>query len=436
MKTLHLRQLLILIHSSLWFVPLLAILTAVALAVGAIWLDVLFGQELKQRWPAVFVTEAQSARSILTTISGSMATVAGVAFSITVVALTLASTQYSPRVLRNFMRDRGTQVVLGIFLGIFLYCLLVLSSVHGGANGDTDSFVPPIALTLAVVLAVLGIGAFIFFIHHMSASIQAAQMIQGITNETIGVVDRAYGDELGEDGHAPPDSLLADRQWQVIAAGRMGYIQTVSLDSLHEYACKLDTAVRMECEVGEFVDVGDPLASVALDLAPGESAVREINRAYGIDSFRTVDQDPAFGLRQLVDISLKALSPGINDTTTAAMCVEHIGVILSRCAPRELAARHKYDGDTVRVIARGRRFEDLVDLGFAQIMEYAQTNTEIVLRVLDALERVASSCPDARRKLALRSQLEMVEEMAMRDPKSSMAKEKIRRRLERVHKTL
>ena len=181
-KTFHasqLRQTLVYLRSSLWFVPSVLIFVLALLALGLVELDQQIDASLRKWWPRMFVMEAESARAMLTTIASSMATIAGVAFSITVVALALASTQYSSRVLRNFMRDRANQVVLGVFVGVYLYCLLVTRTIS--SNGET--FVPAIAALAGLVLATVAICFFIFFIHHVSTSIQASEIVAAITRE-------------------------------------------------------------------------------------------------------------------------------------------------------------------------------------------------------------------------------------------------------------
>jgi uncharacterized membrane protein len=182
------------LQASLWFVPASIVLCAVALAVGLIEADALAGDELPERWPRLFGAGAEGTRGMLGAISGAQITVAGVVFSITVVALALASGQYTPRILRNFMRDRANQVVLGLFVGVFAYCLVVLRTVRGG---DEGRFVPSLAVFFSFALALVGVGALIFFIHHIATAIQASNIIAAVAEETLAAVDRLFPQELG-----------------------------------------------------------------------------------------------------------------------------------------------------------------------------------------------------------------------------------------------
>ncbi len=208
-----LKQLVIDIRSSLWFVPTLNVVSMAALAIGLIEIAQQIDQTLRDRWPRLFAAEAEGSRAMLSAIAGSMITVAGVVFSITIVALTLASSQYTSRILRNFMRDRANQVVLGVFVGIYTYCLLVLRTISSGSNG---AFIPSLAVSGGVVLALVGIRFFVFFIHHIAASIQASEIIDAITRDTLMVIDRLFPEELGDevdDDAGQPDHLSTETTW-------------------------------------------------------------------------------------------------------------------------------------------------------------------------------------------------------------------------------
>lgn len=401
----HARRTLIELRSSFWFLPALIGIGNIGLALGLIEMDRQLGKDLMQWSPRWFDNDPEGARSILQTIAGSMATVAGVVFSITIVALTLASTQYSPRVLRNFMRDRFNQAMLGIFIGVFIYCLLVLRTIRT----DNDAFVPSSALLVAVLLAILASGTFIFFIHHIAASIQASELTKAITKETIVALDEAFSPQ----GYAKQEwekGLDPDLIWQPLPAQDVGYIQTVDLQALVNFACTYDTIVRMDCGVGDFVAPGWAMASIASVQPVSKEMVEEINGIYAIDGYRTIDQDAAFGFRQLVDVGLKALSPGINDTTTAVTCIEHLTALLSHCAPHPERAPWQMREGVLRLIEKPHSFAYLVALAFEQIRENAKGNTEILLRLMAAIERVSGWIRDPDRFLPLRTQLQAIAE--------------------------
>jgi uncharacterized membrane protein len=332
------RQLCGILRTSFWFVPSLIVTGSIVLAVALIGVDFAGSKQWLARWPRLFGVGADGARGMLSTIAGSMMTVVGVTFSMVLMTLALASSQYTSRILRNFMSDRVTQIVLGVFAGIFTYCLIVLRTIRGGEDGV---FVPGLAVSFSVVLAMGGIGVLIFFIHHISASIQAANIIASVADETMLVIDRLFPEKLG-DGWVDDDEAcqtpppLPEHIWKPVPAKSNGYIQSLDNAALLRLACENKTIVRMEHAIGEFVVRGTALASLVLEKPPEKEIIVALQAAYGIDRHRTVSQDAAFGIRKIVDIALKALSPGINDTTTAVICVDYLSAILARLAHRSI----------------------------------------------------------------------------------------------------
>ena len=367
-----------------------------------------------ERWPRLFGAGAEGSRGLLAAIASSMITVAGVTFSITIVALALASSQYTSRILRNFMRDRTNQTVLGVFLGVFAYCLVVLRTIRGG---DEGAFVPALAVLGALLLAFVAIGFLIFFIHHIAASIQATSIIAAVAGETLEAVDRLFPTEVGdaaiERTPADRDSELSRQPWVTIPARTTGYIQGIDADALFAVARERDVIVRMERGIGEFVIDGSPLAAAAgkpLD----DDALRKLHAAYSVDTHRTVHQDAAYGIRQIVDVALKALSPGINDTTTAINCIDFLGAILARLAQRSIDTPYRSDGGQVRVVTRGPTFPSLLAEAFDQIRQNAEGNVAVLVRLLQVLEILVERTADDQRRRALRLQADVIGETAAR----------------------
>ena len=421
-------------RSSLWFVPTVLVLGAVVLAQGLIEIDRHIDRtNLQAQWPRLFGAGAAGSRGMLTAIASSMITVAGVAFSITIVALALASSQYTSRILRNFMRDRASQTVLGAFVGIFVYCLVVLRSIRGG---DEGAFVPSLAVLFAVVLAFVGIGCLIFFIHHIASSIQAESIIQSAADETIHAIDRLFPAEMGEASGADspgPEPLPPGVQvWQSIPARRTGYIQGVDSDGLLGFAGAQNTVVRMERGIGEFVVEGVPLVSVAGGKKPDDETADHLDALYTIGRLRTMAQDAGFGIRQIVDVALKALSPGINDTTTAVTCVDYLTAVLARLAARHFESPHRMDHGQLRVIARGLTFPSLLGEAFDQIRQNGAGNVTVLLSLLQALEVIAVRTQDAHRRQALLRQADLIAEVANRTIPAPRDCEGIEAALERL----
>ncbi len=423
-------------RSSFWFVPAVIVLGAVGLATGLIALDATVELHVDKRWPLIFGSGASGARGLLSSVAGSMITVAGVVFSITIVALALSSSQYTSRVLRNFMRDRLNQSVLGVFVGVFAYCLVVLRTIRGG---DEGAFVPSLAVMGGLVLAFVGIAFLIFFIHHVAISIQASNIIASVAEETIVAVDHLFPKGLGasaDDDDRNDAMSLGDQPWSAIPALRTGYIENINGGALLALAQKHGTILRMERGIGDFVVDGDPLASVASPVGFDEEATADLNAGFFIGRQRTVQQDAAFGIRQIVDIAMKALSPGINDSTTAVMCVDYLAAILTRLAAREIAGPFRLDGGELRLIVRGPSFQSLLAEAFDQIRQNAQGNVAILTRQLDALATIARKTTGARRRQALRRQAELIAEVAERTIPAPQDCEGVETSLERLLRAL
>lgn len=420
------------LRSSLWFLPTLLVLSAVVLALVVIDAEPWFDQNnFEKQWPRLLGAGAAGARGMLSAIAGSIITVAGVAFSILIVALTLASNQYTPRILRNFMRDKGNQSVLGVFLGVFAYCLVVLRTIRGG---DEGAFVPSLAVFVAVVLAFVAIGFFIFFIHHISSALQASSIIDAAAKETIEAIDRLFPTELGKAASSAPPSRLppADQEWQKVAARRTGYIQSADGDALLRFARKWNVVIRMELGIGEFVVEGAPLVSLAGEKTPDHKAELELSSAYSINRHRTTVQDVGFGIRQIVDIALKGLSPGINDTTTAVICVDYLTAIVARLAPRQVETPFRIDQGQLRVIARGPSFRSLLDETFDQIRQNSEGNVAVLVRLIEVFNIIAGFAYDEERRQALKLHVDLVLETAERSVSSPYDREAIKRVSERA----
>jgi len=423
------------IRSSLWFVPTLLVIAGAAAAGVLVELDIRFAEAIgRQRWQPLLNAGAEGARGMLTAIASSMITVAGVAFSITIVTLSLASTQYTPRILRNFMRDRGNQFVLGTFVAIFTYCLIVLRTVRGGSEEDGGGFVPLVAVAFGMLLALLSIGCLIFFIHHVAASIQASTILKAIADETAAAIDDLHPEQLGdfEERRAAAASAPPATDWRNILATRSGYLQHGDADGLLSFAKKHDACVRLECAPGDFITAGLPL--VALNREVDDDAAAALRRLFVIGAFRTIDQDAGFGIRQIVDIAMKALSPGVNDTSTAVSCIDYLGVLLARLAPRRLQAPLCAETGEQRILAEAPTFDHLVAKSFDEIRLSADGNVTIVLQMLCALRRVGSVTKSRSRQQTLAEHARIIVEAADRSIPAAYDRARINGELESVRK--
>lgn len=407
MKAVHpepLRGLLDQLRTSLWFLPCAILAGAGLLALAMLRLDRALGPAHPvMDW--AFDAGPEAARTVLATIAGSMVTVAGVVFSIAIVVLTLAASQYSPRVIRNFMRDRLSQVVLGVFAGVYVYCLLVLGAVDG--DGDGGGWVPRLATSVGMASAVAAIVMLVLYIHHIARAIQAVHILAAAANETMQAITTLFPEGLGEEpppGARPPVTDAAPAT--LVRARRSGYLQRVDVERLLRLAEHAGAVVQLHCQVGDFVAEGDVLAAVhGVEAAP---PIRPLQRAFAIGRFQTVEQDPGYGLREIVDVALRALSPAMNDETSASEAIDYIGAVLARLAARPQPACQRYRHGACRVVVRAPTFEWLLGLGFGQIVRLGTASPDILQRVLHALQEVATRACDPGRRAAVAAMAERV----------------------------
>lgn len=374
--------------STLWFVPTLFAVCGVLLGILLIAFDYFIGSPF-QYLPPFFGVQPSGARDILAVIAGSSITVAGTVFSITIVALTLASTQFSPRILRNFMRDTGNQTVLGILVGIFGYCIVVLRTIRESGDDRNLDFIPSTAVFFAVIFSFVGIGCLIYFIHHVATSIQATSIISQIAEETTREIRATFPTSENFPKLEKADAELLTREdFLIVTSDFSGYVQNADAEQLVEIADKHDFILKMQRRIGQFTLEGLPI----LEIYPKNDAFRltdeitqNLKDAYNIGSYRTVEGDVAFGLRQIVDIALKALSPAINDSTTAITCVDYLTAIMTCIAKRPNCPSYIFNNGKLRLIIEQQCFEDFFDLTFNQIRQNSAGNVAVILRQLNSV---------------------------------------------------
>lgn len=375
------------LDASFWFVPALIVVGSMAAAAALVELDTLLAWAPADWSPRLFGAGADGSRAMLSAIGTSMITVAGVVFSITIVALSLTSTQYSPRVLRNFMRDRPTQVVLGAFLGIFSYCLVVLRTIRGG---DEGAFIPSIAVLGGMAYAMAGVGLLIFFIHHVAVGIQASSILARIADDTAEAIDRMFPEDLGANRDAEEPAPQLPAAWTHVAADRSGYVVAVDGDVLLALAGELHRVLRLAPAMGEFVAQGAPVVSAA-GVAPLEADQCDRLRAcVQLGRQRTVHQDVGFGLQQIVDVALRALSSGINDPTTACMCIDRMTELLARLASRSTPDPWRMQDGQLRVVAPAAGFDDWLDTGLLPIVLHARGELSVLQHLVASMELLAA----------------------------------------------
>ncbi|HVN51331.1 MAG TPA: DUF2254 domain-containing protein, partial [Acidimicrobiales bacterium] len=338
-------------------------------------------------------------------------TVVGVVFSVTIVALTLASSQFGPRMLRNFIRDRGTQFTLGCFVATFVYDILALGAIGQGEHG---AFVPHLSVTVALVLVLVDLVVLIYFIHHVATSIQLPSVIAGIAGDLRGAVlaQVPRGDDavvLGSDPAVDAALVALEGETGIVTAGDSGYLQFVSHRRLVEAAAAHDARVEMIVRAGDFVSRGVPVARVVPPNAVDPIAA-VLHRVHITGPQRTLTQDMAFAVDQLVEIAIRALSPAVNDTFTALTCIDWLGDGLALVTQRWVSGRRVYRDQhgAPRVFDPELGYASLVDRAYDKIRNAGRGMPAVLERQLDSLARVLDVADRADQRAALEAQARLV----------------------------
>ena len=400
------------LRTNLWFVPLIEVVAAVALFGITYALDRAAFDGAFRVPPWALSGSADAARQILTTVAAAIITVVGVVFSIVIVALTLASTQFGPRMLRNFIRDPGTQITLGTFVGTFVYSVLALGSIGQESRGN---FVPHISITVTLVLLVVDLGVLIYFIHHIATQIQLPQVIASIAGDLAKAIETHAGNEAATKAAPSAAATLASlgAAGGTVAAPRSGYLQFIDRRTLARIASGADVVIHMMHRPGHFLVQGYPYATVW----PADQAdvvARKLARSHVTGPYRTLAQDVSFGLDQLVEIALRALSPAVNDTFTAMTCIDWIGDSLYKVAGN-WQPQHVYCDDLgkVRVITTEPTYQRLVQRSFEKVRQAGQGMPAIMIRQLDALAKIMQRSEGTQERELLADQAAMIERLAV-----------------------
>jgi len=395
------------LQSSYWFLPSLILIAAIALAFTMLYFDRKGSSGITNLW-WLYTGGPDGARSVLSAIAGSMITVAGTAFSITIVALQLAASNFGPRLLRNFMQDIGNQIVLGTFIGTFIYCLLILRTIRGE---NYSPFVPQMSVTVGVVLAIVSTGVLIYFIHHASTIIQVSQVIVNVSDDLDRAIDRLYPERIGQDSQQSVTEIPKqfEQQSTLIQATQTGYLQAIDDEELMKVACRADVLLCIKARPGKYIIPGSLLVLVYPHTHYSPKLAKHINNAFIFGKDRTEQQDITFPIEQLVEIALRAISPAVNDPFTAIRCIDRLSAGLSQLAQRTFPSPYRYDEkQTLRIIAEPTTFESLVDRAFNQIRQYAQSDAAVTIRSLEAIALIATYTKSPNQQAVLRRHAEMI----------------------------
>jgi uncharacterized membrane protein len=424
------------LRTNLWLVPAIEVVAAIALFAATTAIDRAAYDGAFAVPPWVISGTADAARQILTAIAAAVITVVGVVFSIILVTLTLASTQFGPRMLRNFVRDRGTQLTLGTFVATFVYAVLVLVSIGPGPRGD---FVPHIGVTVTLALMVADLAVLIYFIHHTATAIQLPQVIASIARDLSEAIETEGGDDgvtgTPPEAAGPSSTELLSRMEAaggVVTAVDSGYLQFIRVGSLVRFAEEAGVVICLNHRPGHFIVQGHPIGTVW----PPEAAARvneALGRAHFTGPYRTLTQDVSFGVDQLVEIAIRALSPAVNDTFTAMTCVDWLGDNLCKIVKRWHPARVHRDGQGfIRVIAAQPSYERLVQRSFEKIRQASSGMPAIMIRQLDAVAKIMMETSGPGQRRVLLDQAGMIQRACERSVPEEADRADVRRSFEAV----
>ena len=398
------------INSSYWFVPALMCIAASALAFTAVTNSDVLGTEWIETFSWLYANEPEGARSLLATVAGSMITVAGVVFSMTLLMVSHASAQIGPRVIEGFMRDRGSQVVLGTFISTFVYCLLILRTVTAGSSAPNSAepvaFVPHVAIIIAMLLAVLSVAVLIYFVHHVPTRINVTSVIDRIGCAVLLQLQTLFPEPHGANPENTASRRLDDEPLQTVRLnGQGGYLRVVDVDGLMSIACEQNCVLEVLTKPGNFCVRETPLVRVhgqALD----EDVLTSVERSFSWGGSRSQEQDILFLIDQLTEISGRALSPGVNDQFTALACIDQMERVLREACERGDPESHRADSDGVlRVVANTVTLQEIANRFLLPLQQFsygdALTTTHLIEMTARAV-RFADGRPDLQQTLRQR----------------------------------
>jgi uncharacterized membrane protein len=402
------------LRTTFWLVPAVLVAASAVLFVVTLELDLAAYHHHLTLPFWVRMGNADASRQVLIAIAAAVITVVGVVFSITILALTLASQQFGPRMMRNFVRDIGNQVTLGIFVSTFVYSVLVLGSIESDPRGK---FVPHLSTSVAEALLLVDLAVLIYFIHHIAKSIQLPEVIAGIARDLTRAIDAEFPNAktdtrrtaVENHGKSVPELLaLIEERGAAVPANASGYLQFVGYAQLVDIAMRTDAVIRLDHRPGHFLVAGHPLATVWPQGAAKHVGLA-LSKAHVTGPHRTLMQDPVFAIDQLVEIAIRALSPAVNDTFTALTCIDWLSAGLSRISGRTLEEGVYRDRfGRVRLIESDPSYARMVNRAFDKVRQASRGMPAVLIRLMDSLNSIMDEATSAEQRRILVRQADMV----------------------------
>ncbi len=381
------------LRSSLFFVPMLFVVCGIALGLAGLEIDTRI-TEGDSALPDAMTSTVDSARAVLTTVAGATITFAGIAFSVSLLLIQQVSSQYSPRVIHGFFRDPFNKRVMGVVVGTFTYCLVVLRSVRGPLEQDGSPVIPNLSVSLAVILGVVSILSIVAFISHSAHAMDISKILQDVSDDATARIERLWnepGDEPHDDpGSGSPES--ADDDVLHVDVAESGWIQQIDFDRIASAAGT--GRARLHVAVGRYAVPGTPLCTISPRPEDPDVASETARGALVVGDARTAQQDVTYGVRQLADVALKALSPGINDPTTAQDAIFHLGGVVRELLRRDPPPTMRRVGDCHVEVTQEVTHADVVALAFDEIRLAAGGMPTVCIYLLEVLDLLGEALRD------------------------------------------
>lgn len=391
------------IENKIYFIPSIYAISATVLSFAVILIEHQYSSSLVNILPSYFFNSYDLSKTILSTIAGSLFAMITVSFSTIMVVLTMYSSQFSPRTMQDFLKNKATLKVLGIFIAGFIYSILTLLFIDDSLQGTGESMI--FSALIGVIVAIICLGYFVYFIHHAANSVQVNLLIENLKDEVIDIVDsiEARNNSNDQIRNDPPENLkeLTDRDFVELYPDKSGYIQTIFDLELTELADQHDIILRAEKMIGDYITENSVVFKLwqlnpkaELTEAELEEIRKQIRNNIVISNERSKKNDIEFGLLKLTEVALRAISPGINDPNTAIFCINQLGWVLSRIAVANLENTYYYnEKDELCFILEDISFWDLLYKTFYQLSHYGNQDVSVAGSILDALVIIAEGSP-------------------------------------------
>ena len=390
------------VRNSYWFVPSLMALGAILLSFATIIIDSQIGSEWMEDIDWLYANKPAGARAVLSTVAGSMITVAGVTFSMTLLSISQTTTQVGPRLLNNFMGDKANQFTLGVFISTFIYCLMVLRTVRNAETAPAGSvnagelvsaFVPHVSVIVGVLMALASVGVLIFFIHHVPETMHVSNIIASVGRSLNRQISHQFPARIGDPNEDESDQKMEpDLPATFYATAKSiystgtGYLEYIDGDELMTLASKHDLVLKIRPVPGDFVTEKNIILLASPSDQIDKSLEAKLTAVFIRGSQRTATQDLRFQVNQLIEVAMRALSPGVNDPFTATNCMDWLQSALENLAARDLPDAHRYDNEkTLRVVAEPLTFQSFASLVFDQLRPYVVKDRTASLRMMEMI---------------------------------------------------